>query len=321
MVLDGGESLYSPLGLLGRLDDIEPSKSGEFGLSARWSPEWMDATIGFYYRRFADKQPAVVLDARGVAAIGGTPGQPVGYRLSYGDDIDLYGISLSKNIGGISVGAELSYRENMPLASDPVIVASATTVALAKAGVPGLEAFANAQTSLPEDGDTGGARGNTVHAVFNVLGQVATTPLFDSLDWKAELTWNTWTKVTQHEELFKGRRGYKGIDRATKNAVALAVTLEPKWYQVWPSVDLVLPVSYSTGLNGNSAVLLGGNENASSYSVGVGADVRNKYRFDLKYVGFDGDIDASNPTAVVGNGPQALTRDRGMVVFNFKATF
>ena len=78
-------------------DDIEPSKSGEFGLSARWSPEWMDATVGFYYRRFADKQPAVVLDARGVAAIGGTPGQPVGYRLSYGDDIDLYGISLSKN--------------------------------------------------------------------------------------------------------------------------------------------------------------------------------------------------------------------------------
>src|SRR6185369_8920249 len=132
-------------------------------------------------------------------------------------------------------------------------------------------------TSLPQGGDTGGARGDTVHAVFNMLGQVATTPLFDSLDWKTELTWNTWTKVTKHEELFKGRSGYSGIDQADKNAWTFALNLEPKWYHVFPSVDVMMPLSYAVGLTGNSAVSLGGAENAGSFSVGVAADVSSRY--------------------------------------------
>ena len=39
------------------------------------------------------------------------------YNLIYKDDVDLWGISLAKNIGGVSVGAELSYRDNTPLNS------------------------------------------------------------------------------------------------------------------------------------------------------------------------------------------------------------
>jgi hypothetical protein len=320
-VMDGGESIYTPMGLLTRLDDVEPDERGDLGVSARWSPDWLDGTVGFYYRNFSDKVPSVVLDVRGNPLIGGTPGEPVGYRLSYGDDIDLFGISLSKQIGGISVGAELSYRENMPLVSDPVIIASPTTVALAQAGTPGLEAFVNAQTALPGKGESGGARGNTVHAVLNFIGQVATTSWFDSLDWQAELTWNTWTKVTEHEELFLGRDGYTGINRPDKSAWTIALNIEPKWYSVLPSVDMVLPLSYKTGISGNSAVAIGGNENAGSFSAGIGIDLRNRYRFDLKYVGFFGDIDATNPTAVVGNGPESYLKDRDMLLFTFNTTF
>jgi hypothetical protein len=32
------------------------------------------------------------------------------YNLIYADEIDLFGVSLGKNIAGVSVGAELSYR-------------------------------------------------------------------------------------------------------------------------------------------------------------------------------------------------------------------
>lgn len=321
LLMNGGESIYTPLGLVPRLDDIKPSKHGDFGLSAKWSPEWLDGSLGLYYRNFTDKIPQAVLDVRGVPAIGGTPGQPAGYRLSYGDDIDLYGVSLSKNVGGVSVGAELSYRHNMPLASDPVIVASPTTIMLAKMGVPGLEGFTNAVSSLPDSGDTGAARGNTMHGVLNFLGQISKTPMFDSADWRAELTYSRWLKVTQHEELFKGRSGYVGLDRASKDAWGFALMFEPKWYQVLPGVDLLLPVSYSVGLSGNSPVVLGGNKDAGSFSIGVGADVKNQYRFDLKYVGYFGKLDSSNPTAVVPNDPLALLKDRGMLVFNFKTTF
>lgn len=296
IVMDGGESVYTSLGLLKRLEDIKPDKRGDLGVAARWSPEWLDGTVGMYYRNFTDKVPQAVIDARGLV-----PGQPLGYRLSYGDDIDLYGFSLSKNIRGVSVGAEVSYRKNMPLISDPVLV------------LPGA--------ALPAMGDTGAARGNTAHAVFNVLGQLPKTPLFNSLDWKAELTWATWTKVTQHEALFKGRSSYNGIDKATKDAWSVALTVEPKWYQVFPNVDLVLPIAYSTGIAGTSPVAIGGSKGAGSYSVGIGADVRNQYRFDLKYVDFFGKLDATNPSAVVANDSKAYLRDRGMLVLSFKTTF
>jgi len=297
-IMGGGESVYTPLGLLPRLSDINPKKTGDFGVSARWSPDWLDGTVGLYYRNFTDKIPQTVIDARGLA-----PGGPqLGYRLSYGDNIDLFGVSLSKNIGGVSVGAEISYRQNMPLNSDPVVI------------LPGA--------TLPEQGDTGAARGNTTHAVVNMLGQVAKTPLFDSLDWKVEFTWNTWNKVTDHEELFKGRSGYTGIDRVTKNSTGIGLLLEPKWYQAFPSVDLILHIAFSTGLTGVSAVAQGGAKDTGIYSVGISADVRNQYRFDLKYVGFFGKLDASNPNATVANDSAVgYLRDRGMLVLNFKTTF
>ena len=37
------------------------ARRGEWGLSARWSPAWLDGTLGFYYRRFADKLPQTLL--------------------------------------------------------------------------------------------------------------------------------------------------------------------------------------------------------------------------------------------------------------------
>lgn len=337
-IMGGGESVYSPLGLMPRLDDIDPKKSGDFGVSARWSPEALDGTVGLYYRNFTNKIPQTVLDIQGLVppVLGGNGGRQ-GYRLSYGEDIDLLGISLSKNIGGVSVGGEVSYRKNMPLNSDPVIVGSATTVAAAQAGTlsPALQfggmsaaqanalqaVYASAQAGLPSSGETGAARGNTTHAVVNMLGQVAKTPLFDSLDWKVEFTWNTWNKVTEHEELFKGRGGYSGIDKVTKSSTGIGLLLEPKWYQAFPSVDLILPIAYSTGLSGVSAVAQGGAKGVGVYSIGIAADVRNQYRFDLKYVGFFGDLDASNPAAVVAKDNPAYLKDRGMLVLNFKTTF
>jgi hypothetical protein len=323
-IMDGGESAYVAGIPLSRLNDVKPKRSGDYGLSARWSPEWLDGTLGFYYRNLTDKIPQTVVDARGIGPAASA--DRLGYRLSYGDNIDLFGISLSKNISGVSVGAEVSYRHNMPLNSDPVVVTTPGNVAFANGPFgfllgPLQQPFATAQTALPSAGNTGGARGNTTHAVFNALGQVATTSWFDSFDWKTELTWSTWNSVTQHAELFKGRAGYSGVDRVTKDNWTFAMLLEPKWYQVWPSVDVIMPIAFSTGVAGTSAVAMGGSKDAGSYSVGVALDVRSQYRFDLKYVGFFGKLDASNPTAVVANDNQAYLKDRGMVVFNFKSTF
>ncbi len=87
-------------------------------------------------------------------------------------------------------------------------------------------------------------------------------------------------------------------------------------------------MTWSQGISGNAAVLLGGNENAGNYSVGVAADIYQKYRFDLKYTGYYGNYSTSPTTATpaggvmgVANGVNAALSDRGWVSLTFKTTF
>lgn len=311
-LLEGGESQLLINGggaITGRLvrgDDVKPKNRGDFGLAARWSPEWLDGTLGFYGRRTSDIAPQAHF--RLITATTGT------YHAVYADKIDIFGISLSKNVGDMSFGGEISSRRNMPLISDAVRVNPAATAAQLAAGQI---------LAMPSAGETGGARGNTWHGVFNLQGTVGNTPLFDSASWLTELTWNRWSSITRGAAVFKGREGYTNIDRATKEFVGLAVNFTPVWYQAFPGVDLSMPVTYAAGLSGTSAVFAGGNKDAGNYSIGVSADVYQKYRFDLKYVDFFGSYQVNPATnqILAQAGTNAVLKDRGFVVFTFKTTF
>ncbi len=299
----GGESVFvGPFRVLRADDVVSGNKHRDFGLSARWSPEVLDGTLGFYYRNFTDTLPQVLADMRGAPTAWR-------YRLAYADDIDLYGLSLSKNIAGISFGAELSVRKNMPLVSET-------------AAVGAMVAGPFNTTYFPVPGDVPGARGNTLHGVFNMMGVVGKTPAFDSASWTAEIAYSSWMKVTQRESLFKGRDGYSAIDRVSKNAWQLALGFAPTWFQVFPGVDLSMPLSWSRGIKGNAATLLAGSEDSGTYSIGLGADVRQKYRFDLKYTAYFGkDARNATNTADIFNGTYALLRDRANVSLTFKTAF
>lgn len=294
-MLNGGESLVLAPGVPGvralRGPNLKPSDQGDWGLAARWSPQWFDGTMGFYVRNFSDKIPQTIL----------IPATRQ-YFFNWGSDISLYGLSLAKQLGDISFGADLNYRKNMPLVSDTVAAPSAA--------------------ALPGQGDMLGARGDTVHAVINALGVLPRTALADGGSYAAELTWNRWLKVTQGEQYFKGRPAYQAIDRVSKDYVGLAVNVAPAWYQVFPGADLSLPISYSVGLSGNSAVSSGGNKSAGSYSVGLGLDYKAQYRFDIKYVDYFGQVTKNSAGVItVPNGSTALLTDRGAVFFTFKTTF
>lgn len=286
-LLQGGESLlYGPARFL-HGPDSQPSGKKDWGLSARWTPRWLDGTLGVFYRRLSDKLPQTQLNP--------VKGQ---YFFVYGDSIDLYGLSLAKQLFGVSIGAELSYRKNMPLISDAVV-----------------------STQRPAEGQTLGARGNTWHGVLNFIGSL-TPPLCDQASWSLEFTWNRWDSVTQGNPYFKGRDGYTAIDRVSKDFVGVGVNFTPTWFQVFPGMDLAMPLSYSRGLSGNAAVSFGGNENAGNYSLGLSLDVYNKYKFDLKYIDFFGDFTTGPTGAVtVSNGAFGLLSDRGMVTFTLKVTF
>ncbi|WP_460728874.1 DUF1302 domain-containing protein [Lysobacter rhizosphaerae] len=366
-LLRGGESFIfgaaavtaaNPLGVnrLVRGQDSDPQESGDWGVSARWSPQWLDGTLGAYYRITADVLPQgnatpAVRPATppGLCrALGATPlgpptsttcyinpsaatvpeilGGTIGrYAAAYADDIKIYGLSLSKNLWGVSVGADLNYRENMPLLSDTVSVLPASFAPFA-AALPAGALFAP-----PKTGETGGARGSTWHGVLNGFATFADTPVWDAANLIVELTWNRWNDVSEGAAVFKGRDNYRVVgptgalitpaDKVTKDFYGLAINFTPTKYQLFPGADLSVPISYSRGLSGNSAVLLGGNEDAGSYSAGVAVDLHSKYRFDLKYVDFFGPTTTNALEVITSNGgANALLKDRGFVVFTFKTT-
>lgn len=305
----------------------KPSNSGDFGLMAKWSPDWLGGTMGFYYRNTSDILPNVALSPGAIDEAALASGIIGHYNQFYVDDIDIYGLSLAKNVGGVSIGADLNYRKNMPLVSIPANV----NAAAAAANLPGF--IANF------DGDNGVARGNTIHAVVNGMVAFASTPFWDSSMLMAELAYSRWTSVTENKQLFKGQSWYRGVDKVSKDNYVLAVNFTPTWYQVFPGVDMYMPVSYNVGLKGQSAIQMGGNEDSGSYSVGVGMDVRGEYRFDLKYVdnfgpfdtcyqsgdgaapGANGDYACEPGQTTAFAGTPAQLKDRGMVTFTFKTTF
>lgn len=349
----GGESVILASGVrVVHAADIEPKQRGNWGLSARWSPEFLDGTLGFYYRRTADMLPQVAvipdlnllsanncgsLTAPSVCAIAGE------YRFDYPGNIKIYGLSLAKNIAGISVSAELSYRGGMPLSSEPAVILTQPVPAAlqgplndllrslrqvplpAVAGVPSIPAVMFG--SLPQSGGAVGARGNTMHGVVNAIGLVNRVDLFgvkllDAASYIVEGTWSRWNSVSENQNLFKGRGDYTALDRATRNNFAVGVNLNPVWYQVLPNMDLSAPLSYSRGLRGNSAVQFGGSKGGGVWTAGISADFYARFRIDLKYADFFGDVSTnSSGAAAVLNGATAPLRDRDFVSLTLKTTF
>jgi len=305
--LKGGEALISqlPLGPGGSLvpvwfrhaGDIEPHNARDWGLSARWSPEWLNGTVGVYYRNFSDKLPQLLIDASA------GPASLPSYRFAYADNIDLYGISFAKQILGVSIGSEISIRHNMPLQSNPAVV-----------GIPGAP--------VPGRGDTAGAKGDTFHALVNFLQVINKTPLFDKADCLAEFTYSQWLHVSQGNDVFKGNSAYSGLDQVTKDAMTGAVNFTPTWYQVFPGVDLSMPLSIASGLFGVSAVQTGGSKGNGSYSAGLSFDILARYTATLNYSGFFGNYRRDATGGISSSGDIfALLKDRDMVTFTLKATF
>ena len=85
-----------------------------------------------------------------------------------------FGLSLSRQLGGLSLGAELSYRHNMPLLADavPVLDAGGAGAAQAAAGHGVADHGAVTTDDLPESG-TPSTVGDTMHGLVNLLGIVA----------------------------------------------------------------------------------------------------------------------------------------------------
>ena len=305
-----------------------PRDFGDWGVAVRWRPRWLDGTLGIYYRRYTDKFAAMLVTANpgAVGPLSPAIPSPFKYQQYYAEDVDLVGLSLARQIAGASVGAELSWRHDTPLA--------AQSLGWAEAPAPALQPilFPHAPPSLV--GNSYQARGDTLHAVLNAIG-VVTAPAFSSASWAVELTYSQWLDVRENRDMFYGE-GYgvcrddpalAGLARtasdgcATRAHVAVGASFTPTWFRVFPGVDLLAPLSGSWTIRGNSPVAMGGNEGSGTYGVGVGADVRNFLRVDLKLVDFFGRTRDDGRVVTSANGQLALLESRGSVTLTAKATF
>lgn len=243
--------------------DVKPENGAgnNFGLFLRWSPQWLDGTWGFYYRKFDETQPWP-------SVLGLAPPSPLptNYHQVYAKDTEMYAMSLARSLGPVSFGSELVYRKNTALNS-----ASSFAAVRDFAGV----------------GE--GPRGDTLHVLANGVYLLPQTSVWDGGSLNAEFVYSRLLDVTTNEALYKGM-GYStcaGLGKAdgcsTENYSAVRVDLKPEWIEVAPGVDLKGLLSLSYGIDGNAATLGGGTEGEFKYSLGVEAYLYKKYTVGLRY--------------------------------------
>lgn len=273
-----------------RAPPILPKNSGNFGVAARWSPVWLDGTLGAYYRKLDERAAWTLL----------APGAPAGTTRSvYAKGTELLGFSLSRSLGGMSLGADLVYRKNT--------------------------AFNSVASPLSE-----GARGNSVHAVVNLQNSLRKNAIWDSAALNMEMQLSRWLSVRNNPSAFKAA-GFNAAcpndditnNCVTRNFAGLNITFQPTWSQVLPSLDITGLSSLSVGARGVSAVLGGGAQGAGSYSLGVQASYASVHFITLQYAGFFGKSRQNN-NSIGTAGYSTLQNplmDRGWLSLSYQTSF
>ncbi|WP_254050929.1 DUF1302 domain-containing protein [Zoogloea sp. LCSB751] len=267
---------------LGDRSGHTPGNRGSWGVNTKLTPEWLQATVGLYYRHFDDKVPTILAN-------------PAGYMYNaYAQDVRLWGVSVSKQISGIAFGAELVRRDNGALNT----VSGASQIARGAT----WHGLVNALAYV----------GKT--AVFD------SATLMAELSYSRLAHVDEGSKALFGGDKYGACSGVKS-GCSTDSAYGVSATFTPTWFQALPSVDITLPVHYDIGLKGNSPVPFGGNENSGTWSIGVGAEYMAKYKFDLAYTNYFGNyLRAANGTVAAFNGNAAIS-DRSWLSFTFKTTF
>jgi len=301
-LFQGGTS-FLPNGLLGYNGDVEtgpnakPKNRGSFGLMMKAQSETIDGTVGFYARRFDEMSPAVLLNTAVIRN-----GLPT-LDNAYAKGVRLMGVSLAKAIGGVAVGAELVSRQNATLST---------------------KAFS---TQI--------ARGDVWTGLVNAVAYIGKTSVFDSAVLLTEGTFTSLAKVNSDSVDLVNSCAKTGsaFGCTTKDSFAISTTFTPTWFQVFPSVDVTLPIHYERGISGNSAIGGGGTKNDGAWSIGLGTEYKGKYKMDLAYHSYFGPLDVvANPNfgSVPGIGPLGIgagsgtngaLSDRAWVSLTLKTTF
>lgn len=94
----------------------KPSSGGQYGVNMRYKPAGGDTEYAAYYIRYHDKLPFVGFKVNGAANV-----LQLTAVEQYGQDLDLFGLSMNTKVGDWAFGAEISYRPKDSVAIDPTV--------------------------------------------------------------------------------------------------------------------------------------------------------------------------------------------------------
>jgi hypothetical protein len=100
------------------VEQTSPKNGGQYGLSLRFRPQGSDTEYAGYYIRYHDKLPFVGFKLN--PAVNNVFGG-VTVIEQYGENRQLFGLSMNTKVGDWAVGAELSYRPKDSVAIDPTV--------------------------------------------------------------------------------------------------------------------------------------------------------------------------------------------------------
>jgi Protein of unknown function (DUF1302) len=297
--LDGPDQLgYLGPGFpnLKRKSNYEPGEQyGDWGIKLQFNPDFLQGqTLGVYYREFTEKAPWTTVTS-----------DVSGYRFAYAEDSKLVGLSFDGSVGAVAVGAELGYHMDAALKTPSFTVTDE------------------------------GARGDTWHALVNAIYLLPNTKFWDTGTVVAELSYDRFDSITDNEDIFlrdgtvaceQSSRPVRGVGDAswgcaTRDAWGFGMAFAPKWLQVLPGLDISTPLKLTMGLDGNSAVVAGVNEDAGAWSVGAELQYKIYHFLTLTYADNFADRHTTDGVAWGGNGSGFPTTDRGRINLTYKISF
>lgn len=290
LVLAGGAPGGARTGQV-KADNETPDGTSEWGINLQYYIAPANLDIGFVYLKYNDK-----LNSGSIGYLGAL--QPISpdanglgeFKWVYKDDIDLYGLTLNKQIGGMSMGLDFVHRRNTALPSE--LGASLQQTA---------EIFTAA-----DSGNYSGPVGHTSHAIVNGVLLLGPSALWEGGTFAFEVTASWLDEVTDNEALVSTKLSEGRV------ATAGLVLLRPQWFQVFNGTDLTMPMSVSYAFDGDAPIVQGGNAGLGNASIGLEFLVKQTWAFGAKYNAFFGPVDA---------GPFGLINDRDNVALTVKRTF
>ncbi|MFK8050039.1 MAG: DUF1302 domain-containing protein [Halioglobus sp.] len=230
-------------------------------------------------------------------------------RWLFKEDIDLFAVSLAKEIAGISMGLDLVYRKNTGLA--PGLSASLqrfynspdlfTETIEAALGLDAIEGDFFAYDSS----DYLGPVGDTWSLVVNGLGFLSDNGWWEGGSYVVEGTFSMLDDCTESCELLDP------VVEEGRIVSSIAGVFKPTWFQVLPGWDMSMPISVSYTIHGKSPFTFGGDEGRGNGSVGLEFNINEVWNFQAKYNVFFGPV-----TAGIGG----LLKDRDNISLTLKYT-